>query len=143
MLPLQTDDPTAKRKRVNIAYRPTKERPALDFRLVEWLKSEHAVDPLRAVRPICFILSDIQRANLVRIQAKKIKSTSDIQAILNESDEWASKWGNKIFNLIQQYDRDLGVIKGQDKENKAVQNNRSRAQMTCLASFGPDFLVAG
>ena len=126
MLPLQTDDPTAKRKRVNIAYRPTKERPALDFRLVEWLNSEHALDPLRAVRPICFILSDIQRANLVRTQAKKVKSTSDIQAILNESDEWASKWGDKILNLIQQYDRDLGAIKGQDKENKVVQNKRSK-----------------
>ena len=126
MLPLQTEDPITKRKRINIAYRPTKERSALDFRLVEWLKSEHVLDPLRAVRPMCFILSDIQRANLVRTQAKKVKSTSDIQAILNESDEWASKWGDKILNLIQQYDRDLEAIKGQDKENKAVQNKRSK-----------------
>jgi hypothetical protein len=126
MPPPQTEDSTTnlKRKRVNIAYRPPKERPALDFRLVEWLKSEHALDPLRAVRPLCFILSDIQRASLVRIQAKKVQSASDIQSLLNETDEWASKWGDKILKVIQQYDRDLAAIKIQDKENRAVQSKR-------------------
>jgi hypothetical protein len=129
LLPPQSEDPTTKRKRVNVAYRPPKERPALDFRLVEWLKSEHALDPLRAVRPICFILSDFQRASLVRTQAKKVQSSSDIQAILNESDEWVSKWGDKILHVIRQYDRDLAAIKVQNKENTAcatVQNKRSK-----------------
>ena len=121
-LPPQTEDPTTtKHKKVNIDYRPPKEQPALDFRLVEWLKSEHSLDPLRAVRPPYFILSDIQRACLVRTQAKKIQSTSDIQAILNESDEWALMWGDKILNVILQYDRDLASIKIQDKENRDVQ----------------------
>ena len=93
---------------------------------MEWLKSEHALDPLRAVRPLCFILSDIQRASLVRIQAKKVQSVSDIQAILNESDEWVTKWGDNILNVIQQYDRDLAAIKVQDKENKTLQSKRSK-----------------
>jgi hypothetical protein len=75
---------------------------------------------------MCFLLSDIQRASLIRTQAKKVQSASDIQTILNESDEWASKWGDKIYNVIQQYDRDLAALKVQDKENKVVQSKRSK-----------------
>lgn len=128
MLPPQSEDPSTKHKRINIAYRPPKERPALNFCLnfclVEWLKSEHAIDPLQAVQPICFILSNTQCAILVHTQAKKIKSTSDIQTIHNESNEWASKWGDNIFNVIQQYDRDLAALNFQDKENKTIQSKR-------------------
>ena len=128
-MPPQTDHLTIKRKRVNIPYRPTKERQALNHRLVEWLISVHVLDPLQAVRPIYFILSDVQRANLVRTQSKKIRSVSDIQDILNESDEWASEWGEKIFDVIGQYDRDLAVMKVQEKENMVsatVQSKRQR-----------------
>ena len=124
MLPPPTEVPTTKCKRVNIVYRPPKERPALDFCLVEWLKFEHAHDPLRAVQPICFILSDIQRACLIRTQAKKIETTSDIQVILNESEEWAAMWGNKILNVIRKYDSDLAAMRLQDKENRSVQSKR-------------------
>ena len=128
-LPPQTDDPTTKRKRVSILYRPTKERPALDYHLVEWLRSVHQLDPLQAVRPIYLILSNVQRANLVRTQAKKIRYASDIQAILNESDEWASEWGDKIFDVIRQYDCNLAAMRAREKENMVsatVQSKRQR-----------------
>ena len=102
-------------------YRPSKERVALDFRLIRWLEHAHESDPLCSVRPAYFILSNAQRLVLVRTQAKDIKSASDIKIILNENNEWAADWAQKIFVLIQEYDADLKTLNIQQKKAARVQ----------------------
>lgn len=112
-------DTSNKRKRAPAkTYRPTKERGSLDFRLIQWLEAEHASDPLRSVRPMYFILSDSQRANLVRAPSKEIKSASDIKTFLGESDEWAAEWAEKLFSVVQKYDQDLDTCRVQNKRSK-------------------------
>ena len=97
----------------NPKYRPPKERPALDFQLIQWLKLEHETDPLRSVRPPHFILSQMQRFNLTRVNANQIKSPSDITALLNESSDWEDEWALKLFNLFLLYKADLAILNGQ------------------------------
>jgi hypothetical protein len=99
-------------------YRPPKQRPVLDFRLIEWLKLEHFSDPLRAVRPPHFILSQTQCLTLTRANPKEIKSPSDITSLLNESSEWADEWSNKIFNVMNSYDNDLAILNRRGTKRK-------------------------
>jgi predicted GNAT superfamily acetyltransferase len=91
-------------------YRPPRHRPALDFRLIEWLKLEHFSDPLRAVRPPHLILSQTQRLTLTRANPMQIQLPSDITSLLNETPEWADEWSDKIFNVIHKYDTDLTIL---------------------------------
>ena len=63
----------------------------------------------------------MQRSVLVRTQAKDIKSASDIKIILNQSDEWAADWAQKIFVLIQEYDVDLKTLNLRQKKAARVQ----------------------
>ena len=105
----------------NPKYRPPKERPALDFRLIEWLKVEHKLDPLRSVRPPHLILSHTQRFILTRVNANQIKLPSDITALLNESSDWADEWALKLFNVLLQYKADLFTLNS-TKGNKRKRN---------------------
>ena len=106
----------------NPKYRPPKERPALDFWLIEWLKVEHELDPLRSVRPPHLILSQTQHFNLTWVNANQIKLPSDITALLNESSEWgADEWALKLSNVLLQYKADLLTLNSQ-KGNKRKRN---------------------
>ena len=88
-------------------YRPTKERPALDRLIIQWLQNEHEADDLRSVRPMYDILSDMQRKILVRTLAKNIRTASDITLHLGESSEWEAEWAPKLFSLILRYEAGL------------------------------------
>ncbi|PPQ81297.1 hypothetical protein CVT24_009899 [Panaeolus cyanescens] len=88
-------------------YRPTKERPGLEARLNKWLLQEHAQDPLRCVRPIHMVLSHSQRHELVRADPSKIKSPSDVTALLKETKEWAMEWEVKVFAVIETFKKDF------------------------------------
>lgn len=96
----------------NAKYRPPKERPALDYRIIEWLKLEHASDPLRTVRPPHLILSQTQRLILTRVNPKQIKSPSDITTLLNESSDWAEEWAGKLFTVFLLFEADLATLNG-------------------------------
>ena len=99
-------------------YRPPRHRPALDFRLIEWLKLEHFSDPLRAVRPPHLILSQTQRLALTRADPNLIQLPSDITSLLNESAEWSDEWSNKIYNVMRKYDTDLAALNNQGTKRK-------------------------
>ena len=110
---------TAQKPKRNI-YRPTHERPFLEFQLIEWLRLEHLADPFRSVRPPDFILSETQRATLVRADPKKIKTAKDITALLEESDDWDAEWSAKIFRVITQFETEYASI----SEKSSTQRKR-------------------
>ena len=97
----------------NPKYRKTKDQPALDYRLIEWLKVEHATDSLRAVRPPHLIPSQTQCLNLMRVHPTKITSPSDITALIEESAEWGDEWADKIFKVLVSFNADLATLNGQ------------------------------
>ena len=88
-------------------YRPTKERPALDRLIIQWLQNEHEADDLQSVHPMYDILSDMQRKLLVRTLAKNIRTANDISLLLGESCEWEAEWASKLFSLILRYEAEL------------------------------------
>jgi hypothetical protein len=105
--------------------RPMDNRALLDKRLIEWLEQVHESDPLRSVRPPHIILSPLHRQILVRKQPKHIRNATDITAILEQTDEWAEEWQEKVYQVIQQFDRDLESSKKLQKATK-VRNPQTK-----------------
>ena len=68
------------------------------------------MDPLHAVCPPDFILLDTQRAMLVCVDSKKIKTVQDITALLEESDDWDAEWSAKIFRVVMQFETEYACI---------------------------------
>ncbi len=93
----------------------------MDFRLIEWLKVEHARDPLRLVRAPHLIISHTQRLQLVRAHPDKIKSAADVSTLLDRRSDWAQEWSSKIFEVICTFDRDLAA---QAEKNGARKRKR-------------------
>lgn len=90
----------AKTKQTHNKFCPTAERPFLEFRLLQWLKYEHSINPLHSAWPPHLILSQTQRMTLVCTHPTKIRSEHDITTILDESKEWADEWAAKVFAVI-------------------------------------------
>ena len=87
----------------------------LDQRLVEWLEQVHENDPLKSVRPPHIILSPLHQQLLVRKHPKHIQNADDITTILEQTNEWAEEWQEKVYQVIQQFDRDLESSKRSQK----------------------------
>src|SRR5580698_3927262 len=90
-LPDSDPSPPMVKKPIRTVYRPTNKRPYLECRLIEWLQQEHLADPSRTVRPPDLILSDTQRASLVRADLKTLKTADDITVLLQESNDWGAE----------------------------------------------------
>ena len=101
--------PTVQKAKRNV-YRPTQERPFLEFRLIEWLQREHSADPWRTVRPPDLILSETQRMSLVRVDPKTLKTAKDITTLFGESDDWDTEWSAKLFEVIQKFEVDYAHV---------------------------------
>ena len=98
-------------------YRATKDRPALDHQLMQWLEKEHEGDEYD-------ILSHLQRVKLVRTQAKDLHNPGDITLLLGESREWEAEWAFKLFALLQQYEAELKL----NKSNTNSQTSNSNSE---------------
>jgi hypothetical protein len=107
------DPPPNVQKAKRNVYCPTKERPFLDYRLIEWLCRVHLADPCHAIRPPELILSETQRASLVQADPKTLKTAKDITVLLQESDDWDDEWSAKLFDVITKFEADYGLVKGQ------------------------------
>jgi hypothetical protein len=94
---------STKRKKTSHAkpYRPVKEHPVLDYRLIKWLEHVHFSDPFHSLRPVYYILSDTHRMNLTRAHPNDIKTPSDVTQLLNENAKWALEWEKVIFDIIR------------------------------------------
>ena len=97
----------------NPKYHPTKDWPALDYRLIEWLKVEHATDSLRAVRPPHLILSQTQCLTLMCVHPTKITLPSNITALIEESAEWGDEWADTLFKVLVLFNADLATLNSQ------------------------------
>ena len=104
-----SEDPTPKAKKTYNKYRPTKERPTLEYRLFKWLEHEHSIDFLRSTRHPSLILSHNQRLTLIRTHPSKITTPKSITTILDQSPEWAEEWAEKIFSVIAKFNEDIKV----------------------------------
>ena len=112
-----------KAKRAQNVYRPVQERPFLEYQLNKWLERVHSEDILCSVRPPHLILSDSQRATLVRAHPKKIKTPQDITTLLEQTSEWASEWSQGLFEVITNFAIDYART---TTEKTGVQRKRKR-----------------
>ena len=83
--------------------RPVKHRALLEELLQGWRRQAHQNYSLRAVLPASWILEDAQITLLAAIAPAKLTNAQDITQLLNETDEWSSKWSSQVFDLISTY----------------------------------------
>lgn len=110
--------PSTVQKSKRNVYRPTNQRPYLDFCLIKWLQREHLADRYRAIRLPDLILSEMQHASLVWADPKTIKTASDVTALLQESDDWDEEWSAKVFEVIKEFEVDYARVTGQTVTQK-------------------------
>lgn len=79
-------------------------QPLLDI-LILWQEQAHAEDPYRGVWPITRLLNKGGLELLSRTHPDDITSSSDLVALLDESDEWGTEYGIKIFTIITQFNQ--------------------------------------
>ncbi|KAF8815607.1 hypothetical protein BYT27DRAFT_7248986 [Phlegmacium glaucopus] len=82
--------------------RPKADRIILNNKIIEWSKGETTQDPIG--RPYYHILSDNQKKKLIQIASKDLQSSSTIMEALEETEEWGTQWGGKLFCLILKHD---------------------------------------
>ena len=119
--------PCPLKRKVAERGRPMDNRALLDQRLINWLEQVHESDPLRSVRPPHIILSPLHRQLLVRKPPKYIKSATDITNILEQTNEWAEEWQEKVYHVIRQFDHDLEASKKLQKATK-TRNPQTKKQ---------------
>ena len=104
--------PPAVQKAKQNVYRTTQECLFLDLCLIEWLQHEHLADSWCTVRPPDLILSETQRASLVRADPKTLKTARDITMLFQESDKWDTEWSAKLFEVIRIFEVDYAWVMG-------------------------------
>ncbi|KAJ7451395.1 P-loop containing nucleoside triphosphate hydrolase protein [Mycena latifolia] len=97
-----------KRKAPGPANRKVVYRGPLQILLHEWLRSAHAADHLRSVRPSSFIL-DAKAIKVSSMHPDRMKTITQLLVALDETEEWGREWGEKILGVVADYDRKLGV----------------------------------
>jgi hypothetical protein len=87
--------------RIQVRYRPTWERHALDLKLISWVAEQVSHD--RLLRSPYDILSRLKREILVKTKFETITSSSTITQILEETTEWESAWAEKIYKVLCEF----------------------------------------
>jgi hypothetical protein len=98
-----TSQPTKRRRN---QLRDKSERGLLYEKLLNWRTQEHATDPLRSVQPITWLCDDNSLELLSKTHPSNLKSVSDVIVILNETEEWAQGYGQKMFGVITEFARE-------------------------------------
>jgi hypothetical protein len=84
--------------------RPVKQRIPLQILIRTWRAEAHRIDPLRTLRPASWIIDDAKIKKLATLLPTRIRTPSDITALLNEGVEWSSEWSLKLFNVVHLFD---------------------------------------
>ncbi|KAF8239240.1 hypothetical protein L208DRAFT_1238715, partial [Tricholoma matsutake] len=103
-----------------------KEREALDHRLIQWLTTASQNDHLHGVRMAVDILSDCNRAILVCTHPALLASPNTITKLLDETEEWQEEWSTLVFDVIQQYDKDIAALGVTNRESKSGPAQKSQ-----------------
>ncbi|KAJ7314178.1 P-loop containing nucleoside triphosphate hydrolase protein [Mycena albidolilacea] len=96
-----------KRKANRLSNRRVIDRVGLQAELRSWVLSAHSSDPLRAVRPLTYILDAKAIKTLSTVHPDRLSSVSQVVAVLEETDEWEVEWGSNVFAVISAYDAEL------------------------------------
>ncbi|KAK1223963.1 hypothetical protein PQX77_013151 [Marasmius sp. AFHP31] len=83
---------------------PITDRDVLDKRLRLWRNAAAMND--EALRPEYYILSNKAIVEVARALPSKLRSTQDLQALLEESDSWKDEWAQSILDIVAQFDRE-------------------------------------
>lgn len=100
-----------KQKKPRMRYRAKIDRDELEKRLQNWRKVAHSNDPILCSWPPTYILHDDALILLARAKAGSFKTPTEIGTFLEETDEWIDAWGDRVLNIISQYDLELKVAK--------------------------------
>ncbi|RXW15076.1 hypothetical protein EST38_g10782 [Candolleomyces aberdarensis] len=98
-------------------YRTPADRTGLDIRLIKWLQEITRSEDFNINHGYTYpddILTDKARRTLVWENPKVIASSKFIQTRLNETDAWHEMWGEKIFQIIKEYNT---FLLDRNKEN--------------------------
>ncbi|KAJ7091715.1 II DNA helicase [Mycena crocata] len=98
---------TRKRKAKGIPNRKVAARSGLQNQLHIWLSKAHAEDPLRAVRPVSFILDRIGIKALSTVHPDRMQTVEHVVTALEETSEWAAQWGQEVLSVISNFDTEL------------------------------------
>ncbi|KAJ7434401.1 P-loop containing nucleoside triphosphate hydrolase protein [Mycena latifolia] len=93
-----------KRKAKGLPNRKVAERAPLQEHLRTWLRTAHAADPLRAVRPASFILDAKSIKALSTVHQDRMKSVEQVVAAVEETTEWATQWGDAVLAVLTHFD---------------------------------------
>ncbi|KAJ8469602.1 hypothetical protein ONZ45_g16836 [Pleurotus djamor] len=77
---------------------------------------------LRSVYTIDHIINVKGMELLSAKPASQIQTITNIQDVLNETDEWAERWGDQILNVIKRYDEELRKSSGKPARKKGKEN---------------------
>ena len=129
--------PKEKRKAQDKPH-PPDEWKSLASRLVAWHRDAHATDYLAGVRTSSSIINNASITILAKLQPANITDYRQIWVLLDQTSEWEVEWSKKIFDIIQQFDRDLIALretvatqnKTQQKRTKIAQDLTSFKQAT-------------
>jgi hypothetical protein len=88
----------------SVRNRPVADRKPLRNLLRQFRLKAHDSDSLRAVRPACFILSDIAITTLTKVHPIRMKSAEDVVSALEETNEWGIEWSLEVFDVIHTFD---------------------------------------
>jgi hypothetical protein len=101
---MDVDKPLTKTK---TKQRVKANRELLQQRLETWRFDAHANDPLAAVRPIYYILPNTHICILISQLPHTIRSSHDVTSILGQTWSWEQLWGEGIYKVIAEFDRDV------------------------------------
>ena len=102
------------------------ERKSLVSRLVAWRYNAHVKDSLSAVRPPSFIIDKAGITLLAKLHPQDISNYQQIRIILDQTMEWEEEWLKKIFDIIQQFDKDLFNLRRSTATQKKNQQKRKK-----------------
>lgn len=81
------------------------ERQKLLDILMAWREQAHADDPYRSVWPITRLIDNDGLELLSKTHPTGITSPSDLIVLLDETEEWGTEYGTKLFAIIKQFDQ--------------------------------------
>lgn len=102
-----SEDPSldvAPAKRSRNKYRSVAARSLLEEKLQIWRLEAHSTDPLRLIRPPYLILSDANLLCIAKALPELLSCPADIVSLLEESEEWAVEWAEKIYQVVRVFD---------------------------------------
>ena len=70
---------------------------------------------------------------LAKLQPANITDHRQIRVLLDQTSEWEMEWSKKIFNIIQQFDKDLTTLRETVATQKKTQQKRTKTTQDLMS----------